>query len=86
MTTCGNAESALSLLRERKGEFDIVLSDVYMPDMDGFKLMEIIKSELDIPVISKAQLFSLDGIVLCRFGRDICSATYDSIGIAFYLR
>ncbi len=52
MTTCNSAESALSILHERKGDFDIVLSDVHMPDMDGFKLMELIKSELDIPVIS----------------------------------
>ena len=29
------------------------MSDVYMPDMDGFKLLELIGLEMDIPLISK---------------------------------
>ncbi|XP_020529843.1 two-component response regulator ARR2 isoform X1 [Amborella trichopoda] len=49
--TCSRASDALNLLRERKGGFDIVLSDVYMPDMDGFKLLEHIGLEMDLPVI-----------------------------------
>lgn len=44
---------ALDLLRKNRGGFDIVLSDVYMPDMDGFKLLEHIGLEMDLPVISK---------------------------------
>eukprot|EP00898_Chlorokybus_atmophyticus_P003230 jgi/Chlat1/3908/Chrsp26S04021 len=50
-TTCGRAATALSVLRENREKFDIVLSDVYMPDMDGFKLMELIGLEMNIPVI-----------------------------------
>lgn len=53
VTTCSCAVTALSMLRERKGWFDLVLSDVYMPDMDGFKLLEHIGLEMDLPVISK---------------------------------
>ncbi|OMO93942.1 hypothetical protein COLO4_16609 [Corchorus olitorius] len=34
VTTCSQAKVALNLLRERKGSFDVILSDVYMPDMD----------------------------------------------------
>lgn len=52
MTTCGLARDALSLLRERKDGYDIVISDVNMPDMDGFKLLELVGLEMDLPVIS----------------------------------
>ncbi|KAL8216810.1 hypothetical protein R6Q57_023647 [Mikania cordata] len=51
VTICNRAEIGLSLLRERKNGFDIVLSDVHMPDMDGFKLLEHIGLEMDLPVI-----------------------------------
>lgn len=53
MTTCGLARDALSLLRERKDGYDIVVSDVNMPDMDGFKLLEHVGLEMDLPVISE---------------------------------
>lgn len=50
-TICNRAETGLSLLRENKNGHDIVLSDVHMPDMDGFKLLEHIGLEMDLPVI-----------------------------------
>lgn len=53
VTTCGLARDALKLLRERKGGYDIVISDVNMPDMDGFKLLELVGLEMDLPVISR---------------------------------
>jgi two-component response regulator (ARR-B family) len=53
VTTCGRATKALELLREVKDKFDLVISDVYMPDMDGFKLLELVGLEMDLPVISK---------------------------------
>lgn len=53
VTTCPQAKVALNLLRERKGCFDVILSDVYMPDMDGYKLLEHVGLEMDLPVISK---------------------------------
>ncbi|KAG8636545.1 two-component response regulator ARR1 isoform X2 [Manihot esculenta] len=51
VTKCNRAETALSLLRENKNGYDIVISDVHMPDMDGFKLLEHIGLEMDLPVI-----------------------------------
>ncbi|KAE8656630.1 Two-component response regulator ARR11 [Hibiscus syriacus] len=50
-TTTGHAITALKLLRENKEEFDLVISDVHMPDMDGFKLLELVGLEMDLPVI-----------------------------------
>ncbi|KAL9225147.1 hypothetical protein vseg_001102 [Gypsophila vaccaria] len=51
VTKTNRAEFALTLLRENKNGFDIVISDVHMPDMDGFKLLEHVGLEMDLPVI-----------------------------------
>lgn len=53
VTTTNQAVTALKLLRENKNMFDLVISDVHMPDMDGFKLLELVGLEMDLPVISK---------------------------------
>jgi len=53
VTATKNAQTALNLLRGNKNRFDLVISDVRMPDMDGFKLLELVGLEMDLPVISK---------------------------------
>ncbi|KAG4137739.1 hypothetical protein ERO13_D07G090350v2 [Gossypium hirsutum] len=49
VTTTNQAITALKLLRQNK--FDLVICDVHMPDMDGFKLLELVGLEMDLPVI-----------------------------------
>ncbi|KAL3505670.1 hypothetical protein ACH5RR_031052 [Cinchona calisaya] len=51
VTKCNRAEIALNLLRDNRNGYDIVISDVHMPDMDGFKLLEQVGLEMDLPVI-----------------------------------
>ncbi|CAI9119029.1 OLC1v1020680C2 [Oldenlandia corymbosa var. corymbosa] len=51
VTKCNKAETALNLLRENTKGYDIVISDVHMPDIDGFKLLEQVGLEMDLPVI-----------------------------------
>jgi CheY-like chemotaxis protein len=43
----------LELPREDKDRLDPVVSDVDMPDMDGFKLLERVGLEMDLPVIGE---------------------------------
>ncbi|XP_062078331.1 two-component response regulator ARR12-like [Humulus lupulus] len=56
VTTTNQAIKALKMLRENRNRFDLVISDVNMPDMDGFKLLELVGLEMDLPVIMLSAL------------------------------
>lgn len=56
VTTTNQAIKALKMLRENRNKYDLVISDVNMPDMDGFNLLELVGLEMDLPVISKHKI------------------------------
>lgn len=51
VTVCTRVSQAISLLKENREGFDIVMSDVYLPGEDGFKLLEVVGIGLGLPVI-----------------------------------
>ena len=57
---------ALELLRRRR--FDLMLLDVLMPELDGYRVLEELKRDphlRDIPVIVTSSLDELDSVVRC---------------------
>lgn len=62
VTVTTKATEALEMLRKNKESYDIVITDVEMPDMNGFKLLEIIGLEMDMPVISKLKSSSMPSL------------------------
>lgn len=53
VTTTNQATTALAMLQENQDNFDLVIIDVNIPDMDAFKFLELVGLEMDLPVISK---------------------------------
>ena len=51
ITDCTNGNDAIEILKKEK--FDIILTDIQMPEMSGVELIQIIKKELKIetPII-----------------------------------
>ena len=61
-----NGQKALGLLKDE--EFDLVLLDIIMPEMDGYQVLERIKGDpdlRDIPVIVISALDEVDSAVRC---------------------
>jgi class 3 adenylate cyclase len=61
-----NGRQALEMLHQ--SEFDLMLLDIQMPEMDGYQVLEKVASDLnlrDIPVIVTSAMEELDSIVRC---------------------
>ena len=61
-----NGRQALEMLHQ--SEFDLMLLDIQMPEMDGYQVLENVASDLnlrDIPVIVTSSLEELDSVVRC---------------------
>ncbi|KAL1217552.1 Two-component response regulator ARR18 [Cardamine amara subsp. amara] len=52
VTKTTESKKALEMLRENSNMFDLVITDVEMPDIDGFELLEIGRA-MDLPVIKE---------------------------------
>lgn len=66
VTLAENGKVALQRLAE--AEFDLILLDIEMPEMDGFEVLAAIKSDpdmRDLPVIVTSSVEGLDNIVRC---------------------
>lgn len=53
VVTLKNPIEALDTLRARKGFFDLVVTDLHMPQMNGLELQKQVMQEFKLPVISK---------------------------------
>ncbi|KAF8074404.1 hypothetical protein N665_1104s0012 [Sinapis alba] len=62
VTKTMESKKALDMLREKSNMFDLVISDVEMPDTDGFKLLEI-GLEMDLPVIMLSAHSDYDSVM-----------------------
>lgn len=61
-----NGRQALEMLHQ--SEYDLVVTDIQMPEMDGYQLLEQINRDLElrgIPVIVTSSLEELDSVVRC---------------------
>ncbi|MDR6288019.1 MULTISPECIES: adenylate/guanylate cyclase domain-containing protein [Inquilinus] len=66
LTEAADGAAALALLRTRP--FDLVLLDVMMPGMDGYEVLQTLKSDTalrDIPVVMISALDAVDSVVRC---------------------
>ena len=65
--TAGGAQEGLAALRSGQA-FDVVLTDIEMPEMDGFQVLEQLKADRqlrDLPVIVTSSVEGVTNIVRC---------------------
>lgn len=60
VTTVEDGKRALAELRDEGKEFDLVLLDLYMPEMDGFELLTLMQEDEKLSLIPVV-VMSADG-------------------------
>ncbi len=66
LTTASDGREALDLLRRH--EFDLVLLDIMMPEMDGYQVLEHLKADprlRDLPVIMISAVDEIESVIRC---------------------
>ena len=66
MATAENGKIEMSMLAD--GDYGVLLLDIEMPEMDGFEVLEALKSDpklRDLPVIVTSSLEGMENIVRC---------------------
>jgi two-component system chemotaxis sensor kinase CheA len=64
VTAAGSAQEALAMLKDGT-KFDVAVTDIEMPDMDGFEFAEAVRgdpSTLDLPIIALSSVVSADAV------------------------
>jgi len=64
VTACASAPEALQLLKDGVA-FDVVITDIEMPEMDGFTFAEAVRADprtADLPVIALSSVVSADSV------------------------
>jgi two-component system chemotaxis sensor kinase CheA len=64
VTTAGSAHDALALVRDGR-PFDVVITDIEMPDMNGFQFAESVRADprtAELPVIALSSVVSAEAI------------------------
>ena len=64
VTVVGDGAQAVS--RARQGEFDLILMDIHMPEMDGLEAIQVLRAEGNkLPIVALTALASLEDEQMC---------------------
>jgi two-component system chemotaxis sensor kinase CheA len=64
VTAVGSAQEALAMLKDG-ATFDVAITDIEMPDMDGFEFAEAVRGDartVDLPIIALSSVVSADAV------------------------
>ena len=64
VTAAGSAQEALAMLKDGRA-FDVAITDIEMPDMDGFEFAEAVRGDAltaDLPIIALSSVVSADAV------------------------